>query len=526
LTHRRERALGIVASALAAVFIFVFLKNAWVSEDAYITFRSVEQLFEGNGLRWNIHERVQAFTHPLWFAILASLHLVVSDLYLASIMASFFFCGLALERLYRATGSVERWIVCVSLLLMSQSFFDFTTSGLEGPLSFALLGTFLALYFNSQREPNPRAIFWLSLVASGLLLTRHDHVVIISIPLVAFFISAWSHFGRRLIGPVLLGALPFLLWTGFSLLYYGSPIPNPAWAKLGSGVAPELLMIQGKSYLRASSEFDPVLPLVLIASLFAGLAGLFAKEERSEGRARFFVALGLLAQVLYVVRIGGDFMVGRFLAPSFFVAVLLIGRSLPRPSIAWKVSLAALLGVTLILPNSPLRTGLNYQNADFNRSGIVDERGLFFEYTSLWRWWNRDPEKPFPDHRWTHDAQTLSKRQQRVYKRANIGFFGYWIGTDKIVIDPLALTDPLLSRLPTTGFWRIGHFSRALPAGYIDTLRSGQPMIEDEEIRRLHARVRLATQADLFASGRLLAIYELNFGETSNSDAEVASDSQ
>lgn len=511
---------------MAAVFFLVFLKNAWVSEDAYITFRSVEQLFAGNGLRWNIHERVQAFTHPLWFAVLASLRVFVSDLYVASILASFVFCAVALERLYRATGSIERWIFCVTVLLMSRSFFDFTTSGLEGPLSFALLGTFFWMYFSWQRDPDAKAMFWLSLVVSGLLLTRHDHAVLIFIPLVAFFLSAWPHVGSRLIGSVLLGALPFLIWTGFSLLYYGSPIPNPAWAKLGTGIPPEFLVGQGEAYLWATSEFDPALPVVLALSGVAGLIGLFAKDDRSEGRARFFVALGLLAQVLYVVRIGGDFMVGRFLAPSFFVAVLLIGRSVPRPSIAWKAGLAALLVVTLTLPNAPLRTGLNYQNADFNRSGVVDERGLFFEYTSLWRWWNRDPEKPFPDHRWTRDAQALSASPQRVYQRANVGFFGYWIGTDKIVIDPLALTDPLLSRLPTTGFWRIGHFSRTLPAGYLDTLRSGQPMIEDEEIRRLHAQVQLATEADLLADGRLQAIYQLNFGETRKSNEGPAMDSQ
>ena len=31
-----------------AIAIFVFLKNAWVGEDSYILFRSIEQLFSGN----------------------------------------------------------------------------------------------------------------------------------------------------------------------------------------------------------------------------------------------------------------------------------------------------------------------------------------------------------------------------------------------------------------------------------------------------------------------------------------------
>ena len=141
-------------------------------------------------------------------------------------------------------------------------------------------------------------------------------------------------------------------------------------------------------------------------------------------------------------------------------------------------------------------------------------RGKFLEYTSLWSWWNRDPNKAFPDHRWTRDAQQLSAREQRVYRRGNVGFFGFWIGTDKIVIDSLALTDPLLARLPTSGFfWRIGHFPRSLPAGYFESLVTGQLLIEDPDIRQLHSRVRLVTEADLFADGRLSAIYALNFGD-------------
>ena len=63
--------LGIAfASAAYALTIWVFIKNAWVTEDAYIIFRSVEQVFAGNGPVWNPHERVQAFTSPLWFGVL------------------------------------------------------------------------------------------------------------------------------------------------------------------------------------------------------------------------------------------------------------------------------------------------------------------------------------------------------------------------------------------------------------------------------------------------------------------------
>ena len=51
---------------LLALFTYVFIVNAWVGDDAYITFRTVDNFVNGYGLTWNTSERVQAYTHPLW----------------------------------------------------------------------------------------------------------------------------------------------------------------------------------------------------------------------------------------------------------------------------------------------------------------------------------------------------------------------------------------------------------------------------------------------------------------------------
>jgi hypothetical protein len=41
-------------------------ERAWIGEDAFITFRTVDPFVNGNGLRWNPDERVQTYTHSLW----------------------------------------------------------------------------------------------------------------------------------------------------------------------------------------------------------------------------------------------------------------------------------------------------------------------------------------------------------------------------------------------------------------------------------------------------------------------------
>ena len=64
----------IVFAIFVLAFIFVVLRNAWIGDDAYITFRTVENFLSGYGLTYNIAERVQAYTHPLWMFLLSSVY--------------------------------------------------------------------------------------------------------------------------------------------------------------------------------------------------------------------------------------------------------------------------------------------------------------------------------------------------------------------------------------------------------------------------------------------------------------------
>lgn len=97
-----------------AYFTFLFLKNAWVSDDAFITFRTIEQFFSGHGLRWNPHERVQAFTHPLWFWLLAFLRLFSRNDYLNALAASYLLCvgALLLLRASCPAPGAGRFVCC------------------------------------------------------------------------------------------------------------------------------------------------------------------------------------------------------------------------------------------------------------------------------------------------------------------------------------------------------------------------------------------------------------------------------
>ena len=50
---------------LLLVYIFLLIKTAWMHEDAFITYATVNNFLDGYGLRYNISERVQSYTSPL-----------------------------------------------------------------------------------------------------------------------------------------------------------------------------------------------------------------------------------------------------------------------------------------------------------------------------------------------------------------------------------------------------------------------------------------------------------------------------
>ena len=73
-TYKRTNLNTRLLIFLALLFRVVLLRSAWITEDAYITLRTVDNFINGYGLTWNIAERVQVYTHPLWMLALSVLN--------------------------------------------------------------------------------------------------------------------------------------------------------------------------------------------------------------------------------------------------------------------------------------------------------------------------------------------------------------------------------------------------------------------------------------------------------------------
>lgn len=486
------------------LYVLVMIRNAWISDDAYITLRTVDNFVHGHGLTWNTAERVQAYTHPLWMFCLLGLYILTREAYFTTLVFSMSISAMAGYLLaFRIARSAGVAILALACLTFSKACLDYSTSGLENPLTHLLLALFILVY--CHREKNPQWFFRLSLIAALMAINRLDTLLFVLPALLGgFFQLPW---GRR-IRSLLLGFLPLIAWEVFAILYYGFPFPNTAYAKLNTGIASPELAFQGLCYLMNSLNLDPLTLLIILAG------GTLAFTWKGGNTTVVPLAIGIALYLVYVICIGGDFMSGRFLSAALVVAVGVIASVLP---IDLKTSVPVLVMVLMVGTLSPYTQYLLRQQYTppkeiplIDNRGIADERA-FYHTTSSLSLISRRQKLPWSN--WIKDGIRARMKGPDVVTRGPIGFFGYYAGPKIHVVDEWALADPLLTRLPMVRKdWRIGHFERKIPAGYLATLETGQNQIVDPGIAAFYDKLSLITRGPIFSTARLQEIVLMNLG--------------
>jgi arabinofuranosyltransferase len=163
---------------------------------------------------------------------------------------------------------------------------------------------------------------------------------------------------------------------------------------------------------------------------------------------------------------------------------------------------AALLSVPTLAVT--LGSPADYRDQRISASGIADERGHYYWALGL---------RPvlqagsWQVHPWLQEGQALAA-QPAHYVRCTVGMVAQAAGPQAYWVDPLALTDAFLARLPARASTRIGHAERALPPGYLPALlgdSSGLP----PALRPLFDDVRRVTRDPLLDLPRLQALLRL-----------------
>jgi len=518
-------------AVLIALIMVMLICTAWQSDDAFITFRTARNFWAGEGLCWNPGERVQSYSNPLWLLAALFCQGLFGEVYFSMLFVSLAIAGVNLWLVaFRFSGATWLSVLALIALSCSAAAVDYATSGLENGLLALLLLLFLD---QMRREPSVARLVPSALLAALIALTRLD-ALLFALPALA--VSLWPH-RRRLAAwlRLALGFAPLAAWELFSLIYYGSLVPNTAYAKLNVAIPKTEMMAQGLAYFGDALTRDPMTLLLI-------LGGVAAAWRWGEPRLRA-ASLGVALYLLYIVWIGGDFMAGRFLAaPAWAGAGLLTIALTPAvwrrltASRSWLAPavLAALALYGLAWPASRWGSGADYgaglRFADIvGPAGIADERAYYYPSTGLLAVLAKGDEIsrngwPTPPYRAAISGRDFAASDQRAVVTDEVGFFGYFAGPDKSIIDIWALCDPLLARLPfqPEGEWRVGHYRRALPVGYRESYAAGENRFEDPDVAEFYDAIVAVTRGPLFTGERWRAIWRLHTGYFSEAIARAA----
>jgi arabinofuranosyltransferase len=300
-----------------------------------------------------------------------------------------------------------------------------------------------------------------------------------------------------------------IAWTLFSLIYYGIPGPNTALAKVSTGLDAGTYAMQAVFYVLNTLGTDGATIALLAAGCITGFL-------RSSLRWKALSA-GLVLWIIYLFTVGADYMAGRFFSvPCLFSAIICACALRDHPlrplgSIAAGIMIAALphLGDTLFSP-------VDYSDRRILPPfGIANERGFYYQVTGLRSVLRNGGNK----HKWLDAGNKLKDEGQNIYIGYVVGMTPYSGGPSLRWVDVLALTDAFLARLPARSGTRVGHYERAFPPGYLDSVLTGQNRIADQALARLYGDVLLASTGDIFRLDRFAAIFRLNTGFHKNAAA-------
>jgi arabinofuranosyltransferase len=483
-----QRGLVLIAAVGCTAIVLYY---GWISDDGFITFRYVRNLLDGHGPVYNVGDRVQGYTHPLWLLLLIPVHAVVGEPVLtASILGGALtfvavaYTGFFILRRYQSPRALVFFGLLAALLASSEAWRSFQTSGLENSLSNLLIAVLLVELFRAE---GPR-ILAMTLLCSLLALTRPDLMLLVG-PLGAYIALRAVREGA--VRELIVASLPVLVWAAFALLYYGTVVPNTASAKLGNATLAESVS-QGLKYLIDWSSYEPGSAVLLAFCAWAGLRLTATLEQR-------LFALGSAIYFVYVIAIGGDFMRGRFFVPLLTAAaglgvlVLLDVWSVRITLMQGWLMAAMLAGIAVLNLASPA-PGL----PRFNH-GIVNERE-FFQEMSLRRYL-ADGEIKYA----IFNVEQLAELNRFAeacgpfgIRSPTAGAFSYFARPEITVIDIHGLNDRYIANLDDSYLsprQRVGHPSRRIPMSYLAS-RSDISIFEDwqEAVRERDCEIIAATQ--------------------------------
>ena len=449
-------------------FALLALVHSWIGEDFLITVRSILNFIHGFGPVYNIGERVQSYTHPLWFFVLSGVMAVTKEIFYSTVIVSVLFSFLAVLLMSKAHGFEKKpsyFITFVLFITFSSAFMDYTSSGLENPLGYLLFSGLVWCFYKNH-------YFYLPLIAALLFLTRYDYLFIF-VPFLIFYLIQPRQWKGKLLCFSISGFV-VLSWLVFSLYYYGSLFPSTYYAKTVGSYETVDSFRNALNYYKATMARDFLTSLPFIFCFIFIRSRFLDKKDK-------LVVFSAIPYLLYIFWIGGDFMQGRFFAIPFFLTAPVFIKCLFRfcktffakfPKLV--ISICLLMAVSSLLFSyrsfpvveffigAKVYTPMN----DLEILTVNDERAVFLKKTfnfnkrkeqineSYEKWWGG------------------SKNFKSNFLCGFLGMGGLIMGRGSHVVDYCGLSDFFLATLKPFSKHVPGHYDRRLPLGYMSTILS------------------------------------------------------
>lgn len=379
------------------VFLSYRARHAQI-DDALIYARYINNALSGDGFVFNVGEKVNGLTSPLFCYLLFAVSWILhGNIILASVLISATF-------LFLASVLAERMVPFAGFLIASVGYF-YVQVGMETALFLFML--ILTVTLCREEKYN-----WLPSVLALLVLTRFEGGMMLLV--------VCAHLFRRRRWPALSSFLPALaIAAGFLLLnyrVYGQILPSSTTAKIGQGLSGALgpwpTAFFGMAW-QLDKDFKPTIYFVL-----AVVALTFVGVKRLRGTALNETVLPFCALLLafYVLLNVPGYR--WYFAPFIFFGLVYGAEGIPRNRVGY--SIAAVVLVAVALTNA-------FVVQRFNETPETD-------YRVLAEWLNRNTP------------------QEATIEAVETGRLGYYC-SHRYIYDVMGLTTPKNADHVTHGDW-------------------------------------------------------------------------
>ncbi len=431
---------------LGIIFIYYCKAFDFVQDDSFITFRYVKNFTDGNGLVFNIGEKVEGYTCFLWVLTLSGAKVIGTNFIsasqtlgiIASLLALFFTFRISTNIFPKNKHPFFNFVfsmAAVVMLVSNGAFAYWSVSGMETGL-FAFLVT-LGIYLYLKENNNSGLFPYSAIVFLLASLSRPEGNLIFAITVLHKIIITFRTekkegeskikilASKRNIMWILIYAVPALIYMIWRYSYYGYWLPNTFYAKTGTSI----------EYFKAGIDyfwdFSKTYGLYGILPALT-LLNLKQKEKFSQ---YLYLLMVFFIFTLYVVLVGGDVLrPGRFFVPLLPVYYILIQEAFYNLVQLWenKSKVSASVTATIVLAIAIVYGYYSYTSQyDTIKRYSELENGLV--------------QKMQITANWLKNKQTAEGKRLTV-AATTIGAISYYSETE--LIDMLGLTDKTIAHDP------------------------------------------------------------------------------